>query len=834
MCSTKIRNIQIKSDNIKHSLRLIVFLILLVSQNMFAQGLLFKRSENVIEERTSYKVFAKHIPTFKDQLTLDFDLQIEQTNNIGYIFRLVDKKSDKIYNLFLDLNNVIDFELNDEGIRKLIVQKLKKDQLPIHRWIHIHIMFNLKSKWVLMNINGIKTRVRCESLPSKICPDIFFGKNDYLIDVPAISIKNIIIADTNSKYYFPLNETHGNKVHDNHGNSIGLVDNPYWKINDSYNWKKIKTLKQKTRAGVCFDPRNSHIYYFTRKNLIDYNITTDSMKTITFHKLCPLSIGLGMNFLDESSNSLYAYEVYQENKSDRIPSVARLNLKNMEWNIESYNQLSSQRHHHATLYDQTHKCQYIFGGFGSMTYSNELAVYNIKDKKWKILKIHGESPHRYFVSMGSKNNYIYLFGGMGNLSGSQSVGRKYFYDFYRIDINKHTIEKLWEIEWKESCNMVPIRNMIIIGNYFYTLCYPEYLSESHIRLYRFDMRNGSYQSLGDSIPIISDKISTDANIFYDKETQRFIATVQIFEDDIASTLNIYSINAPAISTSEYDKLSGLNTLSHNIIYIALGAVIISLIIFIYKKKKRSTNKTIQSIQQQQKLDHKSSSIYLFGDFKAYNRQNKDISYMFTGKLKETFCIILQYSYGNGISSKELGNLLWSDRPLDRVKNLRSVTLNHLRKVLQEIDGIKLVYENHYFKLIFQENFYCDYNSFIKLIENDNVSNDTLINILSRGKFLSAENQPTLDSFKTKIDDIIIPLLTRRMIASYECKDYGFSLKFAQIIEYYDSLDINAHTYKIKVLKKQGKLLEAQEANYIFDKEYKKIYNEEYKTNKEIH
>jgi hypothetical protein len=75
------------------------------------------------------------------------------------------------------------------------------------------------------------------------------------------------------------------------------------------------------------------------------------------------------------------------------------------------------------------------------------------------------------------------------------------------------------------------------------------------------------------------------------------------------------------------------------------------------------------------------------------------TYMFSTKLKQVFCVILQYSEDDGIASQRLGDILWPDKPTDKVKNSRGVTMNHLRKVLVELDGIKLIYKRGRFRFV---------------------------------------------------------------------------------------------------------------------------------------
>src|SRR5690606_35192668 len=129
-------------------------------------------------------------------------------------------------------------------------------------------------------------------------------------------------------------------------------------------------------------------------------------------------------------------------------------------------------------------------------------------------------------------------------------GRKYYYDLYKVDLNTKQITKLWEIPWNKD-NVVPVRGMVILNDSsFYTLCYPEHFSESKLNLYRFSIKDGSYEILGDSIPIYSDKITTNANLYYDSGLNSLYAVVQEFEDDISSNLKVYSLAFPPVTAEE--------------------------------------------------------------------------------------------------------------------------------------------------------------------------------------------------------------------------------------------------------------------------------------------
>lgn len=70
-----------------------------------------------------------------------------------------------------------------------------------------------------------------------------------------------------------------------------------------------------------------------------------------------------------------------------------------------------------------------------------------------------------------------------------------------------------------------------------------------------------------------------------------------------------------------------------------------------------------------------------------------MTYMFSPKIRHLFLYILIKSITKeGVLSSDLNNLFWADKPDDKIKNLKNVTMNHLRKTLQELEGIELTHQ----------------------------------------------------------------------------------------------------------------------------------------------
>lgn len=835
----------------------------------FSQGLKFNGGHHAIDKRTSYEVFGEKTISFEGLFDIDFQLAIYGTNSLGNILRVQNKESNTIYNLFYDEEkDQCIFRLNEEGKSSLITAKIDRRLLDNNTWFPVKLTFNLTQGIFKLQIKNKVFSSKKIVLPNPYFPIITFGKSDYLIDVPNMGIKNLSVGNKNTKYVFPLRENEGNIVHDFEGNNYGLVTNPEWLINDSYKWQLVQTFNSSIQAGSNYNQNRKEIYYFNRDSIFIHNIKTNDTRKVAFQKKCPVDLIQATNFLDVKANKLYVYELYH-NYPYEGPTVASLNLDTFTWTIESYDRVQKELHHHGFFFDQQEKKYYIFGGYGNMSYSDKFYKYTIDSTRWqKLDDFAGDKLFpRYFLSAGYMENSrtAYIFGGMGNESGEHIVGRKYYYDLYKINLDTKKATKMWDIEWQDK-HVVPARGIVFPDqSHFYALCYPEHLTQSAIKLYRFSIHDGSYEILGDSVSIYSDKISTRAQLYYDQQLGRLVALVQESSDDVKSTLKIYSLNSPPISEAELSNYPKKNNKIKYLILVLFGGIAGAVTYIMIKriKNKRSDRhvilpvpaavapidnehhliKTEQFNQTDQlktitpgpvawKNNLRANAIYLFGEFKVLDRNQKDISHLFSTRLKQVFCLILTHAGESGISSALLSQLVWPDKSEDKVKNSRGVTINHLRKALSELDGIELRYEKGRFKIEQDINFYCDYTRCMELTLsiNNTENRDELIQLLSRGKFLQGSNQPMFDSTKADLEKYITPLLIAELYQSMDTHAYNDSIALAEVIFIFDPLNENALFIEIKAMIALKLIQEARIRFQSFASEYRNIMGENFPFN----
>lgn len=810
-------------------------------QGIYAEGLRFFGKENPIDERTSYNVFNEKSVSFSEYCEIKFDLTLYETPHIGNILRIKTNSDDHIFNLFYNGHeeNYL-FWLNEEGRSNLISIPIDKSDYPPGQWLTIHIGFDLKDGTITLTVGDQTSKAENIPLPEKFTPTLIFGKSDHIIDVPPFAIRDLSVGNS-EKYRFRLNESQGNRVHDARGKEIGSVTNPYWLINDSYHWKSEAHFNFSTVSGTSYHKGRHELYYFNRDSIVIYNIRSKSSETIVFNTPCPLEIRLGTNFIDQDNNRLYCYEVYRSSYQE--PTVVSLDLNSFEWRIESYDRLTVQLHHHASFFDSSSGMYLIFGGFGDRRFSDEFHQYDLERQEWSKYPVdnRGGITPRYFTSLGhdEENHQLYLFGGTGNLSGNQLLGREYFYDLYRLDLQTKEITKVWEIPWYKD-NAVPVRGMVITNeSFFYTLCYPEHFTESFLKLYRFSFKDGDYTILGDSIPIYSDKINTNANLYYDNEVSTLYAVVHEFDDDIQSELHIYSLASPPITKNELSNHPPTGKQSEGWInYLMIGVIALGgglLLILFVRKNGRNTpvpdvGKTSYEKLVASKPAPRANTIFLFGEFTVCDRDGRDITYMLSKKLKETFCLLLQYSQEReGIASQQLSRQLWPQKLSQEVKNIRNVTLNRLRKILEELDGIELLYERGIFFLVQRDPFYCDYTGCMQILSERKweAEYQELLDIVSRGKFLENEDLPSYDSFKEKTEKQIEPLILSAMKENYDKEAWQTVIDLAQAAFHIDPMNEAALSYMINAMQRLGMNEDAKMKYLSFLIEYKRIMGKEY-------
>ncbi len=835
-------------------MRKILFLVLMLgSIQAFGYGLGFCDSSHPIDERTAYDVYAESSPSFRNRFTMYFNLAIMPPVEIGYIFRLkADRNNNElVYNLFfnVDADGNYRFRFNQEGKTVLISLTVGAVSLKRDHWFPVGLEIDMADSEISLSVGGRRKSCHVEGLPEELRPQITFGRSDYFIDVPTMSIDNLRIGG-DSPMTVPFNEDVGNSVSDSSGHSVGSVQNPIWLVNSAYRWNCEAKMASSSRAGCTYDMDKHQFYYFNKDTLKTYSPSRKSMTVTPFVEPCPVPLFLANSFVQPGKNRMYVFEVYPENYRPG-PMVASVDLDYLDWRIDDVPPLKMQLHHHGAMINPKGDGILFFGGFGNLYFSNKLYSYVADSGRFEVAdSLQGDviSP-RYFTAIGYDpgTRFAYIFGGMGNESGEQIVGRRYFYDLFRLNLSTGEVKKLWELP-SQSENTVPARGLEVDGdNHFFVLRYPESKSSSFLKLYRFSMDDGTYTVLGDSIPIKSDKITTNAHLWFDRSDGKFYVSVQETDDDISSTLKIYSLSYPAVNEATFKTL-GSRSIKNWAWFVILPLVLFAGgLLFMYWKFNRrkktviltaQTGSTLKKQEEAPAMEHvRPNSLYLFGNFEAVNSSGRKIGYLFTSRLRAILFLILQYNNEDeGISSGTLGSLIWPDKPKDKVKNSRGVAINGLRKILSDFKDISIVNVDSHFRIETGPDLYCDYLRVAQLISSDEILSQNrreFLDILGRGKFLKDFEDPAVDDFKRMVELRLENAILKQINITFETGFYRECIRLVDAEFNIDPLNEQALRMGIYSMLYLGEEKSARAFYRRYAEEYLKTSGEKLPTSYEV-
>lgn len=833
-----------------YKLVLLLFILLSSSAGQ-SQGLQFNSNDSLLSKRTSYAVFKTDQPTFSGHLYISFDLSLWDNEHLGYIVNITDAQNNSyslssIYNQSPFLNFNIDSKSNKINI------PLRHDQLKKRNWMKIKIDFDLKANTVGVFINNKWYKAKGFNFENTITPKIYFGKNEHYSDVPKMAIRNLTVGDTNKSFSFLLNEWKGSDVLDSKGNHLGLVDNPVWLINESYFWAPRFTRSFKSVAGVNFDEAAQNLILFSQDSLITYDVQQSNLQAKAYQNKCPIPLHLGKSIINIKENKLYAYETLQGPRP--APSIASLNLNTLLWDSVGRGTINEQRHHHNIFYNRTQDTLYLFGGYGSYAYYKDFFRYNRTADTWEKVNFSGDkiSP-RFFsgYSTADKHNEIYLFGGYGNQSGNQIIGGKHFYDLYKVNLSNRTIKKCWEIK-PPAIDFVAANNLILSKDhkYFYAICYAHDKPQTVLRLYKFSVLDGTYEIVSGSIPAKGERIESDINLFFNQSLETFYCAIQEFTTPDYSTVRLYSLSFPPVKEQEYLASQQPVKSPHSAYLYIVSAVLATGFVLVYLARRQKRSTTQQSIVTAKNLDTGSSeisiphqeeekkslnAIYLLGEFTVYDKSGRDITYLFSPKIKQLFILVLINSrHGSGVVSKKISTTLWPDKDIVKTKNIKGVTINHLRNIIADIDGLELTFLNdtYYFKI--SQPLFCDYfivaDAVHGLDSRPGQAEGYILNhfeLIARGGLLQSETEPWLDDVKLHYEEALMPKILPEVKKIYESGDYRRTIDIARVILNTDPFNDAAIKYKLKALQRIKGIEFAHKIYSEFTIEYERSLGEAY-------
>lgn len=196
---------------------------------------------------------------------------------------------------------------------------------------------------------------------------------------------------------------------------------------------------------------------------------------------------------------------------------------------------------------------------------------------------------------------------------------------------------------------------------------------------------------------------------------------------------------------------------------ALGLFVLILIWLVLLRKR---TKAVSPLNDTNIVPTK-NCIQLFGEFKAVNTAQEDISALFTPKVKELLVFTVVHNLMNknhGAPISEIDATLWEGIPLKKVANNRAVTLNKLRKILVQFNTLEIISGNGYLLLKTEGSFFCDFQQAINLCQIPTGMTrrqlETFYHLVKGGSLLKGIDWPWLDEIRGYIGNQVIDNLLK--------------------------------------------------------------------------
>ena len=786
-----------------------IFTFLYVHAEESAGGLLFTSSKEKVDKRTSLLLFSDKFQKFENTFTLSFDLSILNSSQFGHIFHIINDSKQEVEFVFVNFYGVDSMYLDFHSpiTHKSVQVPITKEDIDKESILHFDINFDLKADKASITFNNkvyICQPVGLEN-PSRL--QFAFGLYGLNLDVPQMLIKNLHIRQEKGKsFFFPLDESAGGFAYDKIEKNKALVKNPEWIVNKHYFWQYRGRFTIGDKAGISYDEMNNCIR------------------------------------ISDNDSLYYLYLRYDNVTRSKNDSAFDLTDSHLESNLLHSNTFSSQEGD-----------VYRFGGYINHSYSNKIYLHNKKNSEWEPVDFTGDTimPRFYSASGdGAGQDEKLLFGGFGNETGKEEHGGRNLYDLYVLNLIHKTITNLWNIKEIPKTEFIPSSNLILSKDkkYFYALCYAHQIAKTVGYLYRFDMKTGAYEIMSDSIGFTSEDMSTSVNLFFNRQLNEFYAVIQDLSEQNENRIQIYSLLAPPISKMQLgnslhpQKLYPRIFLSI-IVFILLLAGAFALWYFIHRKGKRNSKDELMKIlhsPDSNELDRKQkqSAVYLFGIFTVYDRSGKDISFRFSMKMRVLFSLVLLNTKGEtGISTDNLASILWPDKDVNDSKNIRGVTINRLRRIIEDIDGISLVHQNHQWCFALDKPFYSDWVEYSGIVqtlhhtvnpEQYNSLIERIVAIVRNGVFLANVNNSGIDSYKSDEEERLERLLKEYIVRLYDDRQYRKIIQLAPAFFAIDPLNEDVLNICIKSYSKLGKKEDAKIFFENYKRTHKMLTGEEYK------
>lgn len=767
----------------------------------------------------------------EEETTLSFEMYARQENPFGVIFRILadgNKNIDLYYTANEQLKRYPIFVIG-ENIYPLT------DHVIYHQWTPIHITFSRKTEKIQIIFGTEKKEIPFPVTKTKHI-SISFGQCDFdnfkLVDIASVNIRNIkIIQNDKLVRYWKLNKHHENSCYDEIHNIPAIARNPHWLIDEYATWQKVFSCEVVWNSSFAFSP-------YTKK----FYITQDSKEVIVFdtdrnkEQRIPVINGQvaantpGRLVVSEKGERLMSYNTVQNN-------VSFFSFDTQAWS----NDLKLNTDYtlnNSTIYSEKDSSVYSFGGYSFYHYNHKLTRINPWKGTFKEDTLESIPP-RYASSLAIVNNTLYIYGGRGSKTGKQELSPRTYFDLYAVDLNTDKVTKLWE-QHNTPDDFLPAENMLYDKQ---NECFYIFTTQNGWQLMKLTTSDKTPEIV--SFPLnISDpqKQYLYLNLYYSPEQEKLYVLSFQANIDKEGVVDIFSLPYPPVSLNSLEQpLAQLQEDKYAFFYYLIGGIGLmlllaaSIILYCKKKDTRGSRAIMPTAESSRAHSHK-QHICLLGEFSVKDKNNNEISNLFSPLLKSLLILLIFHSEQStkGVFGSKIIQILWPDKDEKAAQNSRNVHLSKLKTLMEKIEGVDLIKNNGYWSIHFNQDNICDYIEAMRLMKNyeslknkENKDLDRLQELLLHGVLLPDTYAEWITPFKKRFSTSATELLLKIYRKHQDEFNDELKLKIADTLFLHDCINEDALYIKCSILWKYEKVETAKDVYNNFCALYYKLTKQDY-------
>ena len=794
----------------------IIFALFLLPAGMPSRAMGLKFSGT--PENTSLDLFSGKRLSFSGETKIEFDLKIFSAESFGQLLALDIENNPFILTLisrtgrtspmlvFSDQNDrshYVEIPFPDNGGDMTGWQRMRLDIRPDSSLIRI----SFRGKGLALHDARISDKYRMNIL--------FGGDVTSVVETPEMAIRDITVDCGKRHMSFPLDEASGGIARQKDGRIAGKVKSPHWMIHDHYYWKKTAELKADKAAGITYDPNRDRIVIVNRDSLVSICFA-GGKQVLSRQEITPSPLPAGWSgeaIYDPLRDLIYFYNLID------MENVAKPFFAEMTGtgHVNKVTPLAFNNplHHHAYSFFPKSRGLYIFGGYGNFSYSDRIYRYNFDTGTMDETSYKGDSisSRMHVVSGVMSDTEMLIFGGVGNETGRQELGKDFYYDLYSFDTASDSLRKLWQI--KETGRYVPTRNIITDpGNgCIYVFCRDR---GSYAFLKRYDLLTGEAQTVSNKLFYPTDDIISSYYLFRAENGSRLYLVNRHSDNDAFSEISIFTLNAPPATLSDIREKHEDNAFpaiaAAGILLVIVFAAAMTALAVRRKKKDADEGEPEPEEEESASPAVTRNAIFFFGEFSVLDRNGTDIAGKLGPKLRQLLaCIMIHSENYGGINSMKLTAAIWPEKTMGDAKSVRGATISHLRSQLKDVDGFDIIFDDSRWKIQMTDEAWCDYSEARKisagmLAGDFSMKNaSAFISIMKRGPLLPGFVQyQWFDSIKIDSEDLYFKVAEKLLTWLSENNEWKLTLKCADILFSIDKFNEMALQYKVRSLKHLGK------------------------------